>query len=243
MRDIDFLPEWYKERKRHQSHVRRQYFFLAATFVAMMGYNLASMHKMARASGELERLEGRRVEAENVFREFNTVTKDLNQVRVKADLIARIDSKIDIAAVLAEMSHIISETVVLSRVEFMAESFDRDDQDEAARGSGVRIAEDRDGAANGNLSGPVRFRILLGGVAATPADVAALVCRLGDSSYFRDVHASFWRNGKVLTSGRAAPGLSGASGDAVSAEPASGLDVTEFEIVCYLANYEETEKR
>ena len=64
MREIDFLPEWYKEGKRQRLHMRRQYVVLAVAFIAMISYNLTSTHRITRAGAELARLEGKRVEAE-----------------------------------------------------------------------------------------------------------------------------------------------------------------------------------
>jgi hypothetical protein len=242
MREIDFLPEWYKERKRHQRHVRRQYVILTAAFIAMMGYNLASMHRITRASGELARSEQARVEAENSSHEFNRVTKALNQVRVKADLIERMDSKIDIAAVLAEMSHIIGEPVVLSRLEFTAVSFADKQEASSAGGAGVRAAGKRKEADGGALLENVRFRIVLAGVAASPADVAALVCRLDDSPYFHRVSTSFWRSGHVRSSAAAGRGTP-PTAEVSPASQGGDIEVTEFEIVCDLSNYTETNKR
>ncbi len=243
MKDIDFLPEWYKESRRRRQHVRRQYVILAVAFVAMIGYNTTATHRISRASAELARLESQRVQAEIASQEFNTVTGNLNQVREKAALIERIDSKINLAAVLAEMSHILGETVVLSRVEFVAEPFTDDEKDARTSDTGVRIVDPRKDASRGTLVGSVRFRIVLTGVAVSPADVAALVRRLDDSSYFHRVHASFWRSGKVQASSRPARGTTKTQDGAVPAGQPETIDVTEFEVTCYLANYKETDNQ
>jgi hypothetical protein len=243
MREIDFLPEWYKEGKRQRLHMRRQYVVLAVAFIAMISYNMTSTHRITRATADMSRLESKRVEAQAAFQEFNIVTKDLNKVREKADLIERIDSKIQMAAVLAEMSHIIGETMVLSRIEFTAEPPCDDEKDPGAGSTGVRVADGRNGASRETLVGSVRFRIVLTGVAVSPADVAALVRRLDDSSYFHHVHASFWRSGKVRVSARAAQVAPRPQVGAVSAGQIETLEVTEFEVVCYLANYEEAGSR
>jgi len=243
MKEIDFLPEWYKEGKRRQHRLRRQCLGLAVVFLVMISYNVTSVHRIARASGALRRLEGKRVEAESIFHEFNAVTGDLNKVHTKADLIQRIDSKINVAAVLAEMSHIIGETVVLSRAELKAEPFSDDEKVSRTAESGVRPAADRNDASRESLAGNVRFRIVLSGVAVSPADVAALVRRLDDSSYFHRVYASFWRNGKVQISVGSTPASPKPQAAAASAGQGESLDVTEFEVVCYLANYRDTESR
>lgn len=243
MKEIDFLPEWYKEGKRQRQHVRRQYVVLAAAFIAMISYNTTSTHRITRASAELARLEGKRVEAEIASVEFNTITRNLSKVREKAALIERIDSKINMAAVLAEMSHILGETVVLSRVECIAESFADDDKGPRTNDTGVRVADGKNDVSKGPLVGSVRFRIVLTGVAVNPADVAALVRRLDDSTYFHRVHASFWRSGKVQLSARPAHPVSKAQAGVVPAGQPENLDVTEFEVICYLANYKEADNR
>jgi hypothetical protein len=243
MKEIDFLPEWYKESKRRRSHVRRQYAVLVVAFIAMLSYNLTSTHRIARASASLARLESKRVAAQTVFDEFNSVTKALNKVREKAGLIERIDSKINVAAVLAEMSHIIGETVVLSHVEFAAEPFSDDEKGLRVSETGVRIADGKNGASKEPLVGSVRFRIVVTGVAVSPADVAALVRRLDDSSYFHRVNASFWRSGKVQVSAKVGQAASKSSAAVTTATPPGTLEVTEFEVVCYLANYKETDSR
>jgi hypothetical protein len=237
MKEIDFLPDWYKDGRRRRCQVRRQYVALAIIFMAMVSYNVTSTHRITRASAEVARCEEQRIQAESVLHQFTGVTKQLNEVRVKADLIERIDSRIDMAAVLAEMSHIIGETTILKRIEFVAEPFGEDKSRKSST-AGVRAADSAGPSADGVPLGDARFRIQLTGLAVSPADVAALVRRLDDSSYFRGVSTS-WRNGTVQVPVRApATQPKGAA-----TRPAEALDVSEFEIVCYLANYKEVDTR
>jgi hypothetical protein len=73
--------------------------------------------------------------------------------------------------------------------------------------------------------GGVKFKVVINGVAADASDVAELVCRLEDSPYFCLVYPSFSRNKKMTVTKRPAR---------------EDFQVTEFEIGCYLANYEES---
>jgi len=241
MKEIDFLPEWYKEGRRRQVHMRRQYAALALIFLGMMAYNVTVTHKTVQASAELARFEDERGRAENMLNEFNLTVKALSEVQTKADLIDRIDSRIDVAALLAEMSHVISETVVLSRVECISEPLAGRSEGEALDGSGVRTADRRPSAAEGVSLGDTRFKIILAGVAATPADVAALVCRLDDSVYFREVYPSYSRNTEVSMPARNAGTRTAAPRGNPVAQKAETIETSEFEITCYLANYEEVE--
>ncbi len=234
MRELEFLPEWYKEGRRRQSHMRRQYVALAVTFLVMMTFNLTAAHRARTGAAELAHFEGQRMRAEGIVHEFSVVAKELNELKVKADLMERMDSKIDVAAVLAEMSCLIAEPVVLSRVEFIAEPFSRPPGEE--KGSAVRTAGTT-GASEARLPlGRTGFRIILAGVAAHPSHVADLVCRLDESSYFQRVYPSFSRTTRIQIAGATA---GRPQADAATRKDSAALEVTEFEITCRLANYEE----
>jgi hypothetical protein len=75
----------------------------------------------------------------------------------------------------------------------------------------------------------------LTGVAAHPADVPDLVCKLEASPYFQRVQPSFYGSTRVPGGTRPAPGPQ--EGGAVKTQ-----GVTEFEIVCYLANYRDLDE-
>ena len=238
MKELEFLPEWYREGRRRQSHMRKQYLALVVIFWGMMTFNLTATHRASRAAAELARLVDRRVQAEGVLYEFNLVTRELNELKGRADSIGRIDSKIDVAAALAEMSHIISPAIVLTRVELIAEPFQPGQKKEEAKGAAVRIVGTTAAPAKKAVLDKVRFRIVLAGVAADPSLVADLVCKLEESPYFQHVYPSFSRGTKIQFD----EGTAGAQGDKITAKQMETLDVTEFEITCYLANYEEIEK-
>lgn len=236
MKDLDFLPEWYKDRKRRHSVVRKQYIALAAVFLLMMTFNLTALHRASRVAADVSRQEDQRMRAEAVVHEFNLLTKELNQVNAKARLVRQTDSRIDVAAILAEISHIVDESVVLSKVELAAEPFLPPEDKNRAKGGPVRAAAKGVEAEQTSPLADSRLRVVLAGVAAHPAHVADLVCRLEESAYFQQVRPSFYSKTKIQVgaSKGASPQASAAGGNA-----SETLDVTAFEITCHLANYEE----
>ncbi len=237
MKELDFLPEWYRNGRRHQSHMRKQYIALVLTFLAMISFNVTATHRASRAAAELTRHEDRRLQAEGVMYEFNRITKELNALKVKAGLIDRIDSRVDVAAILAELSHVIGESVVLRKMDLVGEPLGRAAEENENRGAAVRLAVKPENSGKEALLGSTRFRVILAGVAVHPSDVADLVCRLDQSSYFRQVSPSFSRGAKLQ------PGTEATPGDKATVKSPETLEVTEFEISCYLANYEEVVKR
>jgi hypothetical protein len=233
VKELDFLPEWYKDDRRRHVHVRRQYVALAVVFFVMMVFNATATHRASRAAAHVANLENQRVCAEAVVQEFDGLTRKVNDLKAQANLVEQMDSRVDIAAILAEMSHVIGGSIVLRKVEIAAEPFAR--ADEKAQGSVVRLAGTTAHGEEGNALGPVKFRIVLTGVAAHPAEVADLVCKLDESQYFQQVHPSFYGNARVQVGARTTPG----SPDGRAAKTPGALEMTEFEIVCYLANYGE----
>lgn len=236
MKELDFLPEWYRNGRRRQSHMRKQYVALVLTFLAMISFNVTATHRASRAAAELTRCQDQHMEAEGVIYEFNRIAKELNALKVRAGLIDRIDSKVDVAAILAELSHLIGESVVLRNVKLVAEPFGRATEEGAAKHTVMRIVAKPEDSTKDTALGNARFRVILTGVAVHPSDVADLVCRLDQSSYFRQVSPSFSRGVKLTSGAETAPA------DKTTAKGLETLDVTEFEIGCYLANYEEVGK-
>jgi Tfp pilus assembly protein PilN len=239
VKELDFLPQWYKKDRCRQVHVRRQYVALVAVFVAMMIFNLTQIHRAGQAAARAADLESQRAGAEAVVHEFGLLAKEFDELKTRAKLVEQMDSRVDIAAVLAEMSHAIGDSVVLRKLEILAEPFGVPEEKERAKGSAVRLAGRPAGAEKAPPLGRVKFRIVLTGVAAHPADVPDLVCRLEASSYFQRVQPSFYGSARAPAGTRAAPGPQERAATAKT-QGTSGL--TEFEIVCHLANYKDVDE-
>jgi hypothetical protein len=239
VKELDFLPRWYKEDRCRQVHVRRQYLALVVVFIAMMIFNLTEIHRAGKAAARAADLESQRAGAEAVVHEFGRLTKEFNGLKTRATLVEQMDSRVEVAALLAEMSHVIGDSVVLRKLEILAEPFGRPGGKEQAKGSAVRLAGRATGAEKAPLLGPVKFRIVLTGVAAHPADVPDLVCRLEASPYFQRVQPSFYGSARAPAGTRPTPGP---QEPAVAARTQGASGLTEFEIVCYLANYKDVDE-
>jgi len=224
MKEIDFLPEWYKSSRRRQFSYRKQYVALAGMFVVMMVWNLNSLNSISKATAELAQVESMQSKARDASNEFAKVQNKVTELQKKAHVIEEIDSKIDVASVLAEMSFLIDKRIVLSKVEFVGEKLLDTQQDQISGGSSVRIAKAGVNKQRELPLSDVRFKVVIYGVAADASDVAALVCELEDSPYFCRVYPSFSRNKTINTVG--------------SQLASKSYQVSEFEISCYLGNYQ-----
>ncbi len=224
MKEIDFLPGWYKNDRRQQISYRTQYIALGAIFVAMMLCNLVATVSISRATKELAQEQLKAASAQDISEEFILVKNAVTELEKKAEILERINSKIDVASVLGELSFLIDKKIVLSKVELVAEKLGDRPAQQPGSGSVIKAVGPNFVAKEKAPLGDVRFRVVLNGVAADASEVAELTCRLEESAYFRHVYPSFSRSVMIRTESNAA------------GEP---LQVTEFEISCHLANYQQ----
>jgi len=226
MKEIDFLPEWYKSGRRRQISYRTQYVALGGIFVVMLVWSFIADRSVSKAKAELAQTTARASFAESGSQEFAKIKDQVTELQKKANILGKIDSKIDVAGVLAEVSFLIDESVVLGRVELGAETFAGRQEGKTFQraGAAVRVAGRSFAGKEMRSLGDVRFKVVISGIAADASDVAELICKLEDSPYFCLVYPSFSRNKKIQVE----TGLG-----------KENFRVTEFEIGCYLANYRE----
>ena len=231
MKEINFLPEWYKSGKRRQIGYRAQYAVLGGMLVVMVVWSLVATYLVSKTGRELAAAQPKQREAELVSQEFARIQSQVTKLQKKADIITGIDSRINVANVLAELSFLIDEKVVLSRVEMVAERF-VEDKGATGRRASVRVASGRRRASQGDWSGPrIRFKVVINGMAVDAGHVAELISKLEDSPYFCLVYPSFLRNSQIK--GQRRRPAAGKN----DWQPPEGYQVSEFEISCYLANY------
>lgn len=218
MKEIDFLPEWYKSGKRRQVSYRTQYLAMGCALLVMVVWSFVTANSISRGEAELRQTTPIQNQSEGTSLDFDKVKSQVMQLKKQAGQINKLDSKINIANVLAELSYLVREKIVLSDVEFVAEQFEQQHSNNSSS-SAVRPARRGSTAKTQFPLGAMRFKVMIKGVASDASDVAELVIKLEDSPYFCRITSS-WRNGNVNTH----------AGN-------EKLEVSEFEIGCYLANY------
>ncbi len=238
MKEIDFLPEWYKSGIRRQVSYRTQYIVLVGVFVVMVVWNFIATHSISKASAQHAQMSTRQAEAEGLSAKFAELKGELRGLQKKVESIEEIDSKIDVASVLAEMSFLIDERIVLNKVVFDAEKIEGKKQGEPSPRAGavVRAVRTKLSEKRNLPLGDVRFRVVIDGVAANAIDVASLICKLDDSPYFCQVVPSFYRTDEINVTSN--PSLRSGTKNVNSGREAGGnIQVSQFKISCYLANY------
>lgn len=235
MKEIDFLPEWYKNSRRRQFGYRTQYVALAGILAVMFAWNFTTAHSISKARAEIAQLQTQKAQADVTSAQLDKIKNQLTGFQKKLKSVEQIDSRIDIAAVLAEMSFLIDEKIVLGKLQFIAEKVEDSSPEIPNTNFAVRVAS----LANKQAPplGDVRFKIVITGVAADAGDVAALICRLEDSPYFYQVIPSYSRNKPI----KPATEQTEKTPDPKKGlqKPKESFQASEFEISCYLANYQQ----
>jgi hypothetical protein len=233
MKEIDFLPTWYRSGRQRQISYRTQYAGIGGIFVVMMVWNFIATHSLSKAKAVLAEVELKSASAESAAQEFAKIKTEAAHLQEKARTIEEIDSKIDVANVLAEISFLVDKKIVLSKVEFVAEKSGGKQEGKPKSNSTVKVVSSNFSGKEAPPLGDVRFKVLINGVASDASDVAALICKLEDSPYFCQVIPLFTRNKEMNPAPPRGAGMKTAK---VGGEK---FQVSEFEINCNLANYQQ----
>ncbi|MBN1392920.1 MAG: PilN domain-containing protein [Sedimentisphaerales bacterium] len=222
MKEIDFLPKWYKSGKRQQFSYRAQYAGIGGVFAAVVIWSFITTYSLSKAEAEFAETGLDSTNAGIAAEEFARLKNEAELLQGKAKTIEKIDSNIDVASVLAEISYLIDTKIVLSKVEFIAERFEDGSKGQSNVGTAIKAAAGKFSSKDTPPLGDVRFKILINGVALNASNVAVLICKLEDSPYFCQVIPLFTRNREMKTKANT---------------EGEKFQMSEFEISCNLANY------
>jgi hypothetical protein len=235
MKEIDFLPNWYKNVRRQQVTYRTQYVALGGLFVIMLVSNFVTGRSISRVQAHLTGLEEMEAASKNVSVQYAGVAGQIAELEKKSAVLKQIDSRINVGDVLAELSFLVGKKVVLTRVELTAEKFNEQQSSNAASGFAVRPAGFGRGGKEELFLGDVKFKVVLGGIAADASEVGEFVCRLEDSPYFCTVYPAFTRNKQIKIAVSSSESVQ--SPGRISRGQEGSIQLNEFEIGCYLANF------
>lgn len=218
MKEIDFIPEWYKSGQKRMNSYHRQYALVTCLFIAMLAWSYASKKIVSRASAEIDSNQKQLDNSKPLEQQYNELKDEIAGLEKKAFILERVRSKVDISAVIAELSHIIEDRIVLGKLSFTSVASGTDSTNvsksiirfSARAGSSQSVLPEADSVV----------KVVVSGVAAQASDVAKLISSLEESPYFCRVLPGYSRNLKVRQ-----------------------RMATEFEIGCYIANYISDDER
>ena len=228
MKEIDFIPDWYKSGRKKQIGYRMQYVVIGSIFAVMLVWNVVTSRSVSKAHASLGTSDSELKIQESSSSEYAELTADISSLQRQASIINEIDSRISLADVLAETSFLIDEKIMLTELNLFSQKFDLSTKGKTSGGAVLRKANFASSSRGITLAGDMRFAVVIKGFAAKPADVADLICKFEESKYFCQVIPSYSRNKEVR---RRRAGSKQES-----------LQVCEFEINCYIADYKVEQK-
>ncbi len=214
MKEIEFIPEWYAAGRRRQLGYRRQWLTIACLFAAMLSVRMVFSVSLSRTQAAIDNTADVRKTCQSITDIHADLSDRLNKAEWKSGVIKKLDPGVNLSAVLAELTSLGTDNMMLSKFEITAEKV------KSTAASKSRVILSRTSAAgNGEtLKAEELFKVVIAGLASDASYVNQLTSNLKNSSYFCRVLPGFWRNKEV-----------------------GGRTVTEFEINCYLANYVQSE--
>jgi hypothetical protein len=212
MKDIDFIPEWYRTGRQRKVGYRRQYTIIVCLFALMAGWSFITGMSVSRSRAEASQREQTFRADETINARFDDIRKELAGLTDRQQCLARVDPKVDFAAVLAEFSHLVAERVILKTLDIQSERYQNEKKSD--RTSMIVLGADSKEKESVLPEADQRYRLKLTGIAADASDVAGLITALESSKYFCQILPGFSKTVQVKNTA-----------------------VTEFEVSCYLASY------
>ena len=178
MRELDFLPDWYRQSLRHRRMILWQG---GATMAIALGIFLGMLlmhHRVESARAGLQVTKNALAEGTARLKEMDQLTDRHKQWLAQEQIMAKLGLNVEATRLIRALDTAMPQEVSLVGLQFDAE--------ESAKSTGHRL------------------RIRLQGVAPTDSDLATFMTRLGELALFEQVTAGyvkeFSENGHLLRS-------------------------------------------
>jgi hypothetical protein len=213
MKEIDFIPEWYKANQNRKKSYHRQYVMLACLFVLLMVWSFVVGEYIDQLRAEVEDIQLVFEKGKEKVNQALSLEAEIALLQQQSQLLETTAPRTDISPILAELSWLIRDNIVLSRLSLKNEPFEYTNS-KASTAPGVVHVGSAPQDKNAVSAQATRIKITLTGIAARAADAAELISHLEDSDYFEQVSPVYTKAAKV-----------------------KGRDITEFEIRMFVADY------
>ena len=212
MKEIDFIPEWYKTGQKRIVGYHRQYILITLLFVVLLAWSHAAGSFVSRAKAEADRVQSLLEVKESLAQVYCEMKETVADLQANTHVIERVEPRVDLSHVIAELSYLVSDRIVLSRIDIQSEAVRA--VPTGKKKDIVRIAAGTGRTSSALPEESIRSKVTIAGIAAEGSDVASLISKLEESPWFC----------------RVIPGYS-------RSKETKGVATMEFEIGCYVANY------
>jgi len=238
MTEVDFLPEWYCLRRRRQQTMQRQWIALGLIFLVMIAWNSLTARSISLASAELSLGETQRIRAEHMSQNYKQLRKRLIHLQKKLNVKSLLEVRLDVAARMTQLSHMIPEEAVLQKLQFKAEKFS--DLESWASDSVMKSNIQESNHVPLILDpGEVRFRVTLRATIDDTETVVRFLSDLEQSPHFQKVRLCYLRS--KSDSAEATKREINADDSISSGGQSTRSGTNEFEIQCYLDQYDQSD--
>lgn len=185
MKEIDFLPEWYKHSRRKRMSYQTQYAVILAVLLVMAGWSFYTARSVSNAQAQNQMSNEEKDRLKEAQKEYSEIEKQLGIAGEQKKLIEKLDTKLSVSDVMAELSHIVDSRILLTSMDITAEKL----VTEEGTASTVRVRNSKEGGEDA-----IRYKLVIRGLAGDGSDVAGLIGRLEESEYFAQVVPGFTRS-------------------------------------------------
>ena len=212
MKEIDFLPQWYKSSKRRRVNYHRQYIVIGGLFLGMLAWNFSAGYSVSLLHAQVEVISNSISSNDKIAERYQVFQDNLTGLQQKGQLLGRLDTGVKMSWVMGELSFLVKDKVILTKLDIKGEVLKTEVSEGAV--SGVSFSSGQVKADQAMPGGDIQFKVIICGRASNAAEVTSFISRLEKSVYFNQIVPGFMKNIKDSSE-------------------------TDFEISCNVANYVE----
>ena len=210
MKELDFLPQWYRNDQKRRAGYKWQYIVIGTVFAVMVGWSFVTgsvIHTTKAGIGDSK-------EYTSIIAKYRALDEKHKSLLEGQEILTNCDARMQVSSIMAELSWLIDNSIVLKGLEIKSEDSSNVMRQlmPMAGGSVVR----RNIGNKDNKDSKTLYKLVISGIAAEAEDVAKLIHNMEESNYFCNIIPGYSRNVEI-----------------------NEKKVSEFEISCYVANYKE----
>ena len=121
MKEIDFLPKWYKTGKRRRVNYRRPYIIIAGVFITLIAWSFSASLSISIVEAQVEMMHDSLKNNQEIARGYTDLQGTLKKFQKKKALLEKLDTGVKISSTLAEISYLVGENITLTKLSYKTE--------------------------------------------------------------------------------------------------------------------------